>query len=60
MEEKIKEYTVVTGEAPNELNRFVNALIVKGWRPQGGVSVIHRRSEESRMEQIIFAQALVK
>jgi hypothetical protein len=51
---KIIEYSAVLADHPDELTREVNALIIKGFQPIGGICAIKKE------DQPYVIQALVK
>ncbi len=58
-DDRIQEYSILLATDPSSLSSQVNALIAKGWRPQGGVSQ-STVNEEGEGEQTQWAQAMVK
>lgn len=54
------EYQVVTDPDAGELFKRINALLSKGWRPQGGVAVEHLESDEDCSSGYILYQAMVR
>ncbi len=48
------KYTLVYDNIPEMLIDKVNQLIDQGWEPMGGISILHRATDE------IFCQALIK
>ena len=58
------EYQVVISsektafEASNKLEKEVNSLIKRGYKPLGGVSV--SRSDTDYMQMIVMSQAMIK
>jgi len=49
------QYTIVAAETAGELESEVNNRLFDGWRPQGGVHVLH-----SGGDMFLFFQALVR
>lgn len=54
------EYQVVTDPDAGELFKRINALLSKGWRPQGGIAVEHLESNEDDPSGYILYQAMVR
>lgn len=54
------EYLVIQVHDTETLARHIEALSQKGWRPQGGVAVIHDVSPHYRGAEWVYAQAMVR
>ena len=63
---KFMEYIVVKRTDVNDLAAEVNALLNKGWKPSGGISIAFGRIRNTTggskdwMEVLFHAQALIK
>ena len=59
-ESKVGTYQVVTGCSVDSLVERVNTLVVAGWRPIGGFSIIEDTHNSEGKERIVCYQAMQK
>jgi len=57
--ETVKEYKIIHGKTPEDLEKKVNALIQQGWKPLGGVSITMRTQPDGAGNWWV-AQAMVR
>jgi hypothetical protein len=55
----MKEYKVITHQAPPEIANLVNQALKEGWQLIGGVSITSV-PKEAGIFQIIYSQALAR
>jgi hypothetical protein len=64
MAEQVTDYRLVTGSDAYSLENEIKPLLIEGWQPLGGVSVIRYESTNERKgykeDWWLFSQAMVK
>jgi len=57
--ERFIHYAVIEGETRQELERKVNDLLMRGYRPVGGVCVSAEATDDGIAYRFLYAQAMM-